>query len=304
MLTKHEQWMAQHKRTYKSNEEKSKRFKVFKDNVEFIERFNKAGKNKYKLGINEFADLTNEEFVAKCTGAKIPSFKRSSKTPFMYGNVKGVASSLDWRDKGAVTAVENQGGCGCCWAFSAVAAMEGISQIKTGKLVSLSEQQLLDCMTTTDSCKGGWMEHAFEFATQNHGLDSDTDYPYRAKEGTCSPKKPSSLPAMITGHQSVPMNNETALLMAVANQPVSVRIDPTQMRFYKSGILTGNCGTHLTHAITAVGYGTSEDGTKYWIFKNSWGPKWGENGFIRIQRDIAAKEGMCGIAMYPTFPTV
>ncbi|CAI9783736.1 unnamed protein product [Fraxinus pennsylvanica] len=126
---------------------------------------------------------------------------------------------------------------------------------------------------------------------------------FKANEGTCSTDKPSSLPTMITGHQSVPMNNETSLLMDVANQPVSVRIDPSQMQSYKSGILTGDCGTNLTHAITAVGYGTSEEGTKYWIFMNSWVPNWGENGFIRIQRDITAEEGMCGIAIYPTFPT-
>ncbi|KAL2494895.1 KDEL-tailed cysteine endopeptidase CEP1 [Forsythia ovata] len=219
----------------------------------------------------------------------MPTFKRSSTTPFVYGNVNAVPPSLDWRERGAVTAVENQGGCGSCWAFSVVAAMEGITQIKTGELVSLSEQQILDCITSIDSCKGGWMEYAFEFASQYQGLDSDADYPYPAKEGSCSANKPSSLPAMITGHQSVPGNNETALLMAVANQPVCVRIDPIQMRFYKSGILTGECGTNLTHSITAVGYGTSEDGTKYWIFKNSWGPNWGENGFIRLQRDVAAK---------------
>ncbi|CAA2986561.1 senescence-specific cysteine protease SAG39-like [Olea europaea subsp. europaea] len=279
MSIKHEQWMAQHKRTYKSNEEKLNRFKVFKDYVEFIESFNKAGKNKYKPEINKFADLTNEEFVVKYTRAKIPSFKRSSTTPFTYGNVKDVACSLDWRDK------------------------EQLQRSRTKEDV-VSHLNYIYGLTCLDWRDKEQLQRSRTKEDVNQGLDSDADYPYQAKEGTCRHNKPSSLPAMITGHQSVPMNNETALLMAVANQPVSVRIDPTQMRFYKSGILTGDCGTHLTHAVTAVGYGTSEDGTKYWIFKNSWGPNWGENGFIRIQRDIAAKEGMCGIAMYPTFPTV
>ncbi|CAI9782055.1 unnamed protein product [Fraxinus pennsylvanica] len=303
MSIQHEQWMAQRKRTYKSNEEKLKRFKVFKDNVEFIEKFNKAGKNKYELGVNEFADLTNEEFLAKYTGLSIPSSKRSSSTSFMYKNVNAVPPNLDWRDRRAVTPVEKQGGCGSCWAFSAVAALEGINKIKTGNLVSLSKQQILDCINTTDNCQGGWMENAFDFVSRNQGLESDADYPYQATNGTCRANKPSSLGARITGHQFVPSNNETALLMAVANQPVSVGLDPSGFQFYKGGIYTGKCGTKLTHAVTAVGYGTSEDGTKYWIFKNSWGPKFGEKGYIRLQRDIAAREGMCGIAKHATYPT-
>ncbi|CAA2997013.1 senescence-specific cysteine protease SAG39-like [Olea europaea subsp. europaea] len=137
----------------------------------------------------------------------------------MYENVNEIPPNLDWRDRGAVTAVESQGGC--------VAALEGINQIKTGNLVSLSEQQILYCITTADSCQGGWMENAFDLVAQNQGLDSDADNPYQAIEGTCSANKPSSLGAMITGHQNVPLNNEKALVMAVANQPVSVAIDPS-----------------------------------------------------------------------------
>ncbi|KAL2494908.1 Senescence-specific cysteine protease SAG12 [Forsythia ovata] len=303
MSINHEQWMAQHRRIYKSNEEKEKRFKVFKDNVEYIERFNRAANNTYELGINEFADLTNEEFLAKYTGHSMPSFQTSSTTSFMYEKVKAVPASLDWRKRGAVTPVKNQEQCGSCWVFSAVAVIEGIVQIKTGKLVSLSEQQVLDCISTSDGCNGGWTEQVFEFVKKNRGLASDTNYPYRAKKGTCSNIKSSSLATMITGHHHVPKNNERALLRAVAKQPVSVSLDASRFQFYKSGILTGKCGTEPIHVAAAVGYGKSEDGTKYWIFKNSWGPSWGENGYIRLQRNIKAKEGMCGIAMHATYPT-
>lgn len=192
---------------------------------------------------------------------------------------------------------------GSCWVFGAVAAIEGLIKIKTGNLVSLSEQQIIDCISTSDACNGGWMEQVFEFVKKNHGLTSDKNYPYRAKKGTCSGIKSYSFVATITGHHCIPKNNERALLKAVANRPVSVAIDGSQFQFYKNGILTGKCGTNLNHIAAIVGYGASKDGTKYWILKNSWGPDWGEKGYIRVQRGIKAREGMCGIAKHAAYPT-
>ncbi|KAG8385457.1 hypothetical protein BUALT_Bualt03G0047300 [Buddleja alternifolia] len=302
MSMKHEKWMSQYNRYYESKEEKVKRFKIFKYNVDYIESFNRVGTHTYQLGINQFADMTSEEFLAKYTGNSMPSFQSSPVAPFKYENVKDVPPSLDWREKNAVTPVQSQGPCGSCWAFSAVAAIEGIVQIKSGVLTSLSEQQIIDCDGAFDGCQGGRMEKAFEFVERNGGLASDTDYPYQTMEGVCSTNTPSSLAASITGIGGVPQNNETAMLMAVANQPISVGIDPSLFQFYRSGVLTGECGTNRTHAITAVGYGTSEDGIKFWLFKNSWGPWWGEDGYIRIQRDVDVVEGMCGLAMDLTYP--
>ncbi|KAJ0666962.1 putative fruit bromelain [Helianthus annuus] len=303
----HEQWMARYGRTYKDAAEKERRSKIFHDNVQYIQSFNNAAMKKgYKLAVNEFADLTNEEFTTARNRFKAHECSPSTSA-FRYENVTAVPSSMDWRKKGAVTPIKDQGQCGCCWAFSAVAAMEGITQLKTGKLVSLSEQELVDCDTSgvDQGCEGGLMDNAFDFIVNNKGLSTETNYPYKGVDGTCNRNEASNHAAAITGHEDVPANSESALLKAVASQPVSVAIDASgsDFQFYSSGVFTGDCGTELDHGVTAVGYGTSDDGTKYWLVKNSWGTSWGQEGYIMMQRDVEAKEGLCGIAMQASYPT-
>ncbi|KAK9053906.1 hypothetical protein SSX86_024981 [Deinandra increscens subsp. villosa] len=302
----HEQWMGRYGRNYKDPEEKERRSQIYQKNVHYIETFNNAMNKGYKLAVNEFADLTNEEF--KTTRNRFKAHECSPSTPaFRYENVTAVPSSVDWRKKGAVTPIKDQGQCGCCWAFSAVAAMEGITQLKTGKLVSLSEQELVDCDTSgvDQGCEGGLMDNAFDFIVNNKGLTTETNYPYTGVDGTCNSKSESNHAATITGHEDVPANSESALLKAVASQPVSVAIDASgsDFQFYSSGVFKGDCGTELDHGVTAVGYGTSDDGTKYWLVKNSWGTSWGLEGYIMMQRDVEAKEGICGIAMQASYPT-
>lgn len=185
--------------------------------------------------------------------------------------------------------------------------MEGVTQISTGKLISLSEQELVDCDTkgVDQGCSGGLMDDAFQFIQHNHGLTTEANYPYTGADDTCNTKKESNDAANITGHEDVPANNEAALLKAVANQPVSVAIDASGSEFqsYSSGVFTGPCGTELDHGVTVVGYGTADDGTKYWLVKNSWGTSWGAEGYIMMQRDVDAKGGLCGIAMQASYPT-
>lgn len=182
--------------------------------------------------------------------------------------------------------------------------MEGITQVTTGNLPSLSEQELLDCNTNDQKgCNGGRMDRAFQFIEQNGGLTTEANYPYNGVQGTCNSDKVAYNTILITGYEDGPANDENALLNAVANQPVSVAIDSTGFQHYSSGVFTSECGTNLNHAVTVIGYGTSDEGIKYWLVKNSWGTNWGDNGYMKIKGDVDAKEGLCGIAMQASYPT-
>ncbi|KAJ3687511.1 hypothetical protein LUZ61_016675 [Rhynchospora tenuis] len=304
----YEKWRSQHT-VSRDLTDKHKRFNVFKENVRYIHEFNKKDKP-YKLALNKFADMTREEFRQTYAGSKIHHHRMLRGAPggsegFIYENVKSMPASVDWREKGAVTSVKDQGQCGSCWAFSTVVAVEGINQIRTKELVSLSEQQLVNCDTSKNyGCNGGLMDYAFEYIKKNGGITTEKDYPYMAEEGSCNSALEKAQVVTIDGYQDVPENNETALLQAVANQPVSVAIEASgfEFQFYSEGVFTGECGTDLDHGVAVVGYGTTQDGTKYWIVRNSWGPEWGEAGYIRMKRDVKAKTGLCGIAMEASYP--
>lgn len=183
--------------------------------------------------------------------------------------------------------------------------MEGLTKIKNGKLYTLSVQEIVDCNKAGNhACGGGFTYVAFEFIKEN-GLTSEAIYPSKADSGTCNTKKKAEPVTKISGYENVPPNNEQLLKDAVANLPVAVTIDGggPEFQFYSAGIFTGKCGTSLNLGVTVVGYGTSDDGIKFWIVKNSWGTGWGEEGYIRMQRYIGAKEGLCGIAMEASYPT-
>ncbi|KAM0933928.1 putative zingipain [Dioscorea sansibarensis] len=210
--------------------------------------------------------------------------------------------SVDWRATGAVTPVKNQGQCNSCWAFSAIAAIEGLNQIITGNLISLSEQEIIDCYK--GSCGRGYMVDAFQFIIDNGGIDTDDDYPYRGYFAGCDMNKIERRVVSIDGYQNIPRYNEKYIKTVAAYQPVSVGIEAygRQFQFYTSGIFDGNCGIDLDHAVTVVGYG-NEYGIDYWLIKNSWGQQWGENGYIKLRRNTNIPQGKCGITLKASYPT-
>ncbi|KAJ4792543.1 Cysteine proteinase [Rhynchospora pubera] len=302
----HDSWVAEHGRSYNSAEERELRLSVFRDNLQFIDKHNAeadAGMHTFRLGLNRFADLTNEEYRKTFLGTRPSRRLRSESGRYSLLEDNSIPDSIDWTEKGAVNAVKDQGSCGSCWAFSTIAAVEGINQIVTGELVSLSEQELVDCDKSDSGCNGGLMDYAFEFIIKNGGIDTESDYPYTASDGQCNTSKEKKKVVSIDSYEDVTVNSESALKKAVANQPVSVAIDAGGQTFqlYSSGIFDGSCGTDLDHGVVAVGYGTSNN-VDYWIVRNSWGSSWGESGYIRMKRNINAAEGKCGIAMEASYP--
>ncbi|XP_020578327.1 oryzain alpha chain-like [Phalaenopsis equestris] len=303
----YEMWIEHNGRSYNELDEKERRFEVFRDNLRYIDEHNAAadaGVHSFRLGLNRFADLTNEEYRASHLGIRKPLRHRNPSDRYRLAAGEALPDSVDWTKKGAVVPVKDQGTCGSCWAFSSIAAVEGINQIVTGELISLSEQELVDCDTSSNQgCNGGLMDDAFEFIIKNGGIDSEEDYPYRGRGGRCDSYRKNARVVSIDSYEDVPVNNEKALQKALANQPVSVAIEAAGRAFqlYQSGIFTGSCRTELDHGVLAVGYGT-ENGKDYWIVKNSWGTDWGEDGFIRMERNVRAPSGKCGIAMKASYP--
>ncbi|GJW77160.1 putative peptidase C1A [Tanacetum coccineum] len=306
----YDRWRSHHKVEHKSQE----RFNVFKTNVEHVHNTNKMNKP-YKLELNKFADLTNRERISKYADAKIghtyalmgggPSIP---EFPFIYENISvaDLPPVVDWRNHNAVTPVRNQGQCGSCWAFAAVVAVEGINAIRTGHLVELSEQQLIDCNNKGRSkgCDGGLMCEAFQWIHDHGGLTTRENYPYAWKVQDCDQSKFGHHVATLDGGQRIPWDSEESLLKAVANHPVTISIDcnSPDFGFFKEGVFSGPCGIEVGHAMTIVGYDETPEGLKYWNIKNSWGEDWGDKGYIRMARGVDPPHGLCAINRWGVMP--
>ena len=260
----------------------------------------------FTLKLNKFSDLTNSEFVKTHNGNQMSKQTSTPKTVFVSDPHFQVPSTVDWRDKGYVTGVKNQGHCGSCWAFSTTGSLEGQMFRKTGKLVSLSEQNLIDCSVKWNNygCIGGLAIRAFRYIRDNGGIDTEESYPYKGEDGTCQ-YSTSNIGANCTGFVEVKKYDEDALVNATASVgPISVSIDASHNSIvhYSSGVYYEPVCSEiiLDHAVLVVGYGT-ENGQDYWLVKNSWGTDWGENGYIKMARN---RKNNCGIATEGVFPTV
>jgi len=304
-IDKWESWKLKHARHYEGEAEELHRFKIFLENVHYMETSN-SRTDRYKLGTNQFSDMSNEEYSraqCNCDIAR-PSAGVQVDASKMVGKI---ASSIDWTTKGIVTPVKDQGSCGACWAFSDTGAMESAQALYHNTLTSLSEQQIVSCYGNGKGCQGGGINNGFTYAEQT-SLCTEESYPYTATNAKCklSSGCDTGLKAgVVTGHVNVHKGDENALMAALNLQPVSVGVNASEPPFqhYHSGILdNAACGSNHNHAILAVGYGT-EDGQGYFRIKNSWGQGWGDSGFIRLARGIGGL-GQCGVLSEPSYPTM
>ncbi|UYV65108.1 hypothetical protein LAZ67_3003147, partial [Cordylochernes scorpioides] len=294
-----------HQKTYSNSAEEALRKEILLQNLRQIVEHNvkhELGMGSYKMGITEYSDMTPEEMSSTMNGYIMPTERLGME----YKPTPGIKlpESVDWREKGYVTKVKNQRYCGSCWAYSATGALEGQHYRATGKLVSLSEQELVDCSIDEGNagCSGGLMTQAYKYIMKNGGIHSEESYPYKARNETCKYSR-EGISASIVSYMNLPYGNESVLKEAVARQgPIAVAIDSNHhsIRHYKEGIYDEPlCSSYrLTHAVLVVGYG-SENGKDYWLVKNSWGKNWGEDGYIKMSRN---KNNQCGIASLPIYP--
>ncbi|XP_067942044.1 cathepsin L-like [Watersipora subatra] len=298
-----------HSKAYGSQEEETLRRIIWEGHIELIARHNREfdmGQHTYTLGINEYADMSNEEFVSIMNGYR-REVRNASAVHFLPPSNFVAPDTVDWRTKGYVTKVKNQGQCGSCWAFSTTGSLEGQHFKASGSLVSLSEQNLVDCSRKEGNkgCQGGLMDNGFTYIANNKGIDTEASYPYTGKNGRCH-FKAANVGATDSSFVDIKEGDESALQNAVAAVgPISVAIDASHSSFqlYRSGVYNERrcSSTKLDHGVLAVGYGTSTDGTEYWLVKNSWGSSWGKEGYVWMSRN---KKNQCGIASSASYPTV
>jgi C1A family cysteine protease len=280
-------------------EEYNFRKEIFKVNQKFNDEINSQNLS-WKAGNNKFSTWTDSE-LAKLKGSRM--MPESKKRYATFDKNVNLPLTIDWVSAGAVTPVKDQGQCGSCWAFSSTGALEGIHFIKSGTLLSFSEQQLVDCSTANYGCGGGWQSEAFVYYETNFA-ELESVYPYTAVDGTCMYNQSSTTAVDVSSYLNVNIDDVAAMKAAVAQQPVSVSLDAGHLFMnYSSGVLDSTkCGTKLDHAVLVVGYGIdAPTGLEYWTVKNSWGTSWGEEGYIRLA--IIDEVGVCGVQMEPLYPT-
>jgi C1A family cysteine protease len=286
-------YLTQFGKDYKCSYEFEMRFNMFAATNSFINTHNDISLTS-KLAHNQFSDWTTEEYESMLNFQE--SMLGGPATNLKYMETGRTPSSIDWRELGAVNPIQDQGSCGSCWAFSGTATVEMQQAARGGGLWKYAEQECVDCDTACNGCNGGLKQSCMAYIQNNNGVASEDSYPYKAVQGVCQGVADLGN-VNVTDVIGVPPDQEAEMLAAIANGPISVAVDASQTVFrnYSSGVITDGCPLESSnHAINAVGYGTDEDGTDYYIVRNSWGTGWGEGGYAKLGR-TGDGVGVCGI---------
>ena len=301
-----QRFVKKYGKKYSSTEEYLTRYNAFKGNyLTILEN----GPQEYDVGITKYSDMTPEEFAKTYLNLKFdPDSLLNIETVTPKETDDPAPDSFDWRDKGVVADVKDQGQCGSCWSFATMANLEGLYAQKKKVIKTFSEQFLVDCDTEDAGCNGGLMEYAFDWLKKNGGFMYEKDYPYTSQNGTCKLDPSKYVDMKVTGYVKLGPKTEGILLPCDENDmkeflyqtgPLAIALNATPLQLYIGGIVDLDiCNPRINHAVTLVGYGT--DSKDYWIVKNSWGKDWGENGYFRIARG----KGTCGVNTYVTTATV
>ncbi|KAL6070892.1 Cysteine proteinase [Balamuthia mandrillaris] len=304
-MTLFKNFMAEYQKEYPTEEERLYRLSVFKSNLEVAKeqaRLNPAA----SFGVTKFSDLTIQEFEQFYLMPNLAAIPREEVLleEEELEDVAALPTSFDWKDKGAVTAVKNQGQCGSCWAFSATEEIESMWFLAGNPLPLLSEQQVVDCDPTSYGCSGGWPYSAYEYVIQAGGIEGESDYPYTAQDGQCSFQKSKVISKLVKWYSSTNNRNETQMQVVLQQKgPLSVCVAASTWATYRSGVLT-SCDNGINHCVQATGFQNmvGNDGNTYpvWNIRNSWGTGWGMDGYIYLERN----KDMCALADESTYPQV
>lgn len=305
-FTEFQKFIKKYNKKYTSIEEFMARYVIFKKNYEKYALTLGLSRNSWKRGITKFSDMTIQEFrktylTLDFTALAKISYKEVTVTPS-----NDLPETFNWKDKGAVSSVKNQGSCGSCWAFATVANLEGLYYLNKNEMIDMSPQLLVDCDTLDSACQGGLMEYSFTWL-QSNCMESEKDYPYKGYKTACKLDKEKCLDFKVTGYKKLgsstetwsPVDEKEIKEFLVQTGPLAIAVNADLLQYYSEGIIDADkteCDPEgLNHAVTIVGYGKEND-TEYWIVKNSWGEDWGEEGYFRMKYG----DCVCGICEYIT----
>jgi C1A family cysteine protease len=309
MFQQFQKFIKKYHKKYNSVNEFLARYEVFRRNT--MATFKEE--NSYRTGITKFSDLTQQEFAKTYLNLNYDAMAVANFNPHIVKVTNAAPDAWDWRDKGYVSPIKDQGSCGSCWAFSTIANLEGLYYKEKGVMVTMSEQMLVDCDTIDSGCNGGLMENTFTWLKENGGIMTDDDYPYTGYKGSCKSDPSKYVDMKITGYKKLgsswstwsAVDEEEVKEFLYETGPLAIALNADYLSYYTGGIVdytSSQCpSSGINHAVTLVGYGTDESsGMDYWIIKNSWGSDWGEYGYFRIRRG----NGTCGVNCYITTATV